>query len=41
MAVASFETKNTKIFFELLDIDTRFFDEERQIRKIVLPIKLV
>ena len=28
MTVASFATKNTKKFFELLDIDTRFFDED-------------
>ena len=27
IAVASFATKNTKRFFELQDIDTRFFDE--------------
>jgi hypothetical protein len=28
MTVASFATKNTKRFFELLDIDTSFFDED-------------
>ena len=28
MTVASFSTKNIKKFFELLDIDTRFFDED-------------
>ena len=28
MTVASFATTNTKRFFELLDIDTRFFDED-------------
>ena len=33
MTVASFATKNTKRFFELLYIDTRFFDEDPAIWK--------
>ena len=31
MTVASFATKNIKRFFELLDIDTRIFDEDPRI----------